>query len=527
MLRKRTLALTLSCIISGQVLLAPVAGAITVDEAVNNLIEKNTTYENLVTKQLNLDKNEADSFVRGVVKDLNVDTSKLNDQDYINQIKNKVTSEALKNPAITNAITDVIKNQGYDAAKNAARDLANAIIKELKTTTLATGGAGGGGGGDLSKEEFKITFSGTTAEVSSGSKQYINVSGPQLKDLQNRSKVLTMHFEDTNLSFTNEALNISELIGQEKTMLQVQLKKVSPSESQKLMITPEGNKYKVVGNVYGLKAMQIDSSENVSDITSFKGKVTISLPVPVGSKESADQGDLKAYVYNEKSATWELVGGTYNSAKSEMSFETNHFSVYALLEKVAQEDVANKLVANRFNDINGHWAVSDIEYMANKGYVKGIGEGNFGPEQSVTRAEFAAMLVNVLGITEQGVISFKDVATDSWYHNSVAKVYKAGLAKGKGVDTFDPQESITRQEMAAMLSNALKYQGKQSSGDVSQLSLFQDNQLIDDWAKQAVADVLASKIINGKPSTQGVIFAPQDRATRAEAVVMLRNLLDK
>lgn len=520
MFRKKAAAVTLSCILAGQLLLAPLAWADKVDDVVNNLLENNTTYKDLVTNQLKLDKNVADSFVRDVVKNLNLDTSKLTDQSYINQVKNQIMAEATKNPDIANAMADLLKDQGYEAAKNTAKNLANTIINELKTVPAPGGPGGGGGGGVISKEEFKINHSGSAAEVKSGGKQYINISGLQLKDLQKGSKPLIMNFGDVTITFSKEALNLGELVGQEEAMLRVEVKKLTPVDTKPMVA--EGDSYKVAGNVFEFTAQQIDSSDKTSVITSFKGSVTVSLPVPDSSKESAGLGNLKVYAYNAKANSWELLGGTFNASKGEISFTVNSFSKYALFEKVV---AAPATVTPRFKDVIGHWAAADIEYMAEKGYVKGIGEGNFGPQQSVTRAEFAAMLVNVLGIQEQGPIPFKDVPAEAWYYSSVAKLYHAGLAKGKSADSFDPLATITRQEMAAMLSNALQYQGKQVNGNVSTLAMFQDHQLIADWAKQAVANVFAVKIINGKPHAEGVIFAPNDQATRAEAVVMLRNFL--
>lgn len=180
----------------------------------------------------------------------------------------------------------------------------------------------------------------------------------------------------------------------------------------------------------------------------------------------------------------------------------------------------------KFNDLAGHWAAGDIEYMAAKGYVNGVAQGVFAPQAQVTRAEFAAMLVNVLGITETGTVPFKDVIKDSWYYASVAKAYQAGLVKGKSSDLFAPQAVITRQEMAAMICNAIRYQGKQVKGDVSALNIFTDNAKIADWARASAAEAYTMKIIKGKPDGNGLAFAPLDNATRAEAVVMLKNLLE-
>lgn len=520
MLRKKACAVTLTLAFSSQLLIAPVAMAKTVDEAVKD-ITSNPTYTDFVNNQLKVDKSTADGFVRDMVKDL--DMSKINDDSYIKGVvADKVIS--YDNDEFTNAIANLIQSQGYEAAKNTVKELGN-LFRTGLTEKAPIGG--GSSREKISKEEFKISSHGTTAEVNAGGKQYINITSKQMRELINGNKTLNMVFGDVNISFDKDSLNISQLLNQDNSHFRVEVKKVNLEKPME--VAQGGTLFRIAGNIYELAAYQLDDTDTVKEITAFKGTVNVSLPVPNGYKEAASLGNLMVYSYNEKTDKEELLGGTYDSTKNAVSFTTSHFSKYALLEKVtSQTNVPLAPVAHvKFSDIQGHWAASDIEYMASQGYVKGIGEGEFGPQRQVTRAEFVAMLVNVLGIKEEGTIAFKDVPKGSWYYSSVAIAYKAGLAKGKGADTFAPQAPITRQEMAVMICNALNYQGKQVRGDVSALSMFTDNMLIADWAKQSVANVLASKIVNGKPTIKGLSFAPQDYATRAEGTVMLRNILTK
>lgn len=197
-------------------------------------------------------------------------------------------------------------------------------------------------------------------------------------------------------------------------------------------------------------------------------------------------------------------------------------------EELKAEEVTPeaKPVVKKFNDIEGHWAANDIEYMAEQGYINGVGEGKFNPQALVTRAEFVTMLVNVLGLQGEADVSFKDVSKGAWYYSSIAKAHKAGLAKGNGKDTFAPGAPITRQEMAAMVSNAMKYKGISLQADKTVLAAFADSSLIADWAKQAAAEVYVAKIIKGKPTNNKFWFAPKDNTTRAEAAAMLKNLLN-
>lgn len=66
-------------------------------------------------------------------------------------------------------------------------------------------------------------------------------------------------------------------------------------------------------------------------------------------------------------------------------------------------------------DIENHWARNEIEYLLNKKIVSGYSDGNFKPNQSITRAEFFKVINGVFGYLEKAEISFKDVKTEDWF----------------------------------------------------------------------------------------------------------------
>jgi hypothetical protein len=167
--------------------------------------------------------------------------------------------------------------------------------------------------------------------------------------------------------------------------------------------------------------------------------------------------------------------------------------------------------------------------MASREICKGLTEDLFGPDQSVTRAQFTAFLKRALGLDEleSQVAAYSDVKPGSWYYGAVQAAAQAGLLKGFEEETFRPDALITRQEMATMIANALK-SSQQSEGLSSdeineQLAKFPDRGSIADGAKESVAIAAKAEIIKGR----GDGFAPQALATRAEGMVMLNNLLSK
>lgn len=179
-----------------------------------------------------------------------------------------------------------------------------------------------------------------------------------------------------------------------------------------------------------------------------------------------------------------------------------------------------------FADLQGHWAKAEIELLAAKLIVKGATEDGFMPDRPITRAEFAALLVRSLGIAEEknGSATFEDVPTNAWFAGSVAAAYDKGLVDGVARNMFHPNEPITREQMAVMISRALAMIGKQQDGanPMTSLSKFVDREAVSSWAQDAVSKVVQAGLMNGTGEER---FAPSEQASRAQVAVMLKRLL--
>lgn len=185
-------------------------------------------------------------------------------------------------------------------------------------------------------------------------------------------------------------------------------------------------------------------------------------------------------------------------------------------EEENKED-ENKAV---FGDIEGHWASSEIKKLYEKGIVTGDEKGNFNPEANVTRAEFTAMMVRLLGLDSQKYISmFADVDSKAWYADIIATAVAYGIVSGDG-DSFRPTDGISREEMAVILIRAYEKKiGAADSGEVSAT----DRAKISQWALEAVEKAWSMGLINGFEDGS---FAPQDSVTRAQAAVVMVRLLE-
>jgi hypothetical protein len=176
-----------------------------------------------------------------------------------------------------------------------------------------------------------------------------------------------------------------------------------------------------------------------------------------------------------------------------------------------------------FEDLEGHWAKADIELLASRLVVQGRAEQAYEPEQHVTRAEFTAMLVRSLGLTEDSSgASFSDVSASDWYAGSIGAAAQVGLTEGYEDGRFDPNASITREQMAVMIARAVKAGDEASGKKQAKETAFNDQSSISIWALESVRQAVDLGLLQGKPENR---FAPAEQATRAQSAVLIKRFL--
>ncbi len=242
------------------------------------------------------------------------------------------------------------------------------------------------------------------------------------------------------------------------------------------------------------------------DITprrSFAIPLTVKLPY-------GQDGSKSTVIREDDSGNKTNLGGIYDKENKKMIFTTNENSKYYITNGSAS-----------FRDLQNYkWAEESINQMAIKGIVSGKAEGIFAPQDNITRAEFATLLVKAVKAIEKDDDSkFIDVRPDDWYSDYVNIASKNALMSGKGKDIFDPNGNITREELAQAISNVLKSSGYELDG-IDYLKEFKDRDKIAKWAKNGANLAVQFGIINGSNDR----FNPSDNATRAETIVMLNRL---
>ena len=167
------------------------------------------------------------------------------------------------------------------------------------------------------------------------------------------------------------------------------------------------------------------------------------------------------------------------------------------------------------------WYHDAVDYVVKQGIMEGMSATTFSPNTEVTRAQAVQILYNLEGqpdISDENLgYPYEDVNAEEWYGNAVYWARITGVATGYGDGTFQPGDSITRQEFAQMLYNYAKYKGYDltAAGDLSQ---FPDSNTVADWAEAAMSWANGNELINGHDN--GTID-PTGTTIRAQAASIL------
>ncbi len=168
--------------------------------------------------------------------------------------------------------------------------------------------------------------------------------------------------------------------------------------------------------------------------------------------------------------------------------------------------------AGSFADTGGHWGESSITRWSDYGIVQGVDGTHFRPDNSMTRAQMATILANLLGLESKIENPFSDVQSGAWYEDAVLKCAAAGIMKGTSDTTADPNSTITREQASVMLARSLGIADGNGSSD------FADAGQISDWAAGAVKAMADLGIVNGVGNNN---FVPKANITRASVAAIL------
>ncbi|WP_164716673.1 S-layer homology domain-containing protein [Paenibacillus whitsoniae] len=180
-----------------------------------------------------------------------------------------------------------------------------------------------------------------------------------------------------------------------------------------------------------------------------------------------------------------------------------------------------------FSDVAKHWAKDAVNNMGSRMIIEGADNGWFNPDQDITRAEFAAILVRGLGLKlDGGATPFSDVKAQDWYSSAVSTAYGYSLIAGFEDGTFRPNDRVTREQAMVMITKAMRITGltSKTSDTITALNSYADAEQLSSWARDSVADSIQAGLVSGRSSGH---LAPKDYITRAEVAAIMQRLLQK
>jgi hypothetical protein len=273
----------------------------------------------------------------------------------------------------------------------------------------------------------------------------------------------------------------------------------------------EGSSF--IGNVYEI------------DFGGVTAKKFIKMIESVDLKALGNSIPEKAGFFNEsQSGVWNYVGSSMNTANGRVWGFIKTGGTYVLM---AYE--------RTFVDIANHWSREDVEIMAAKQIVNGYDDRIFAPERTVTRAEFAKMMVQALlnnpyykmKMTDLARPLFIDVHEKAWYRPFVDTAAYYNIIQGSGNGLFRPEDPITREEMAVMIIRVMnseeEVQWMKDQYDAKLIPApFNDMNKTSSWAVGSVLLAQQKGIFRGD---QNGNLRPRDYVTRGEAAAVLRRTM--
>ena len=250
---------------------------------------------------------------------------------------------------------------------------------------------------------------------------------------------------------------------------------------------------------------------------------TMTLTAPLGKENAGYWANLYHYDEDAGEMVYQTAALVDEDGNAALPFD--HASQYALVLDSKSHDLP-------FTDLAANaWYTDAVAYVYRHDIMEGMSATTFQPNGTLSRAMAVQIFYNLEGqpdISSENLgYPYEDVNAEEWYGNAVYWARITGVATGYGDGTFQPGDSITRQEFAQMLYNYAKYKGYDltAEGDLAQ---FPDSGSVADWAETAMSWANGNELINGHDD--GTIDAG-GAGTRTQAASILmrfdQNLIEK
>lgn len=244
--------------------------------------------------------------------------------------------------------------------------------------------------------------------------------------------------------------------------------------------------------------------------TQFSSPVTLSLKISLPPLVRPQ--DLTLARYDKSKKQWVPIAAVFDVSRGMLLARITHFSDFAVFAGETRKSFSD------VSDTSFGWAKNVIETLAGAGIIAGVDEQRFEPSRAVTRAEFVCLLLRALELEEKAGAEnpFKDLKIGDWYAGAVIAAFEAGLVKGYEDGTFDPGNTITREEVVAILIRALELPLTEEE------ITFKDAEQVSSWARSSVAAAAGSGLTKG--FADGT-FRPRAATSRAECAGLIHRMI--
>ncbi len=347
------------------------------------------------------------------------------------------------------------------------------------------------------------------------------LNGQTVKNMENKDAVLEIKTGNVTYTLPVSQINIdrvAEQFGAQTNLkditVNVTIADSSNDTAQIVQDIADKNHYQVVVKPVEFEITCISETKSV-EVFKFNSYVERTIAIPDG----VDPSKVTTAVVVNKDGTFSHVPTTIVSIDGKYYAKINSLtnSTYTL--------IWNPIT---FKDVENHWAKSYINDVGSRLIDSGVGDGNFAPNSAITRAEFASMIVNALGLKGTNFPDkFSDVKKGDPYYYYIYTAYEYGILSGYSNGKFGTNDLITREQAMTMLANAIKIAGMDvsvSQEDIAdQLKLFKDSGNISSYAKEEAAICIKNGIIGGNEGN----ITPKNSFTRAESATVVIKLLKK
>lgn len=336
-----------------------------------------------------------------------------------------------------------VNGQTFDGTTGKTKDDALTYIKGLKPgeyTITATGVDAYKDSEDtetvtVKKIQPELTVTATPNSLSGGGKVTLTLKGEKLPDgtdLKNLLKVTAKNDSDVTL----EDLHIQ---WPEDGSLTAELTLPNTSETYTFTLTFTGNEYyeAATASEQVVVAQQIISGGGGGPVEDQPAN-----PDDTGVSDWLNTKDHLAYLAG-------YPGGTFGPDQNMTRAEAAQMFYNLLLEKDVEITV-------EFVDVpEDAWYATPVNTLASLGILSGVGDGQFDPDRSITRAEFTVIAMKFANTSGGGVNIFSDVNEDDWFYSAVVDSTQYGWINGYPDGTFRPEATISRAEVTVIVNHML------------------------------------------------------------------------